>query len=257
MYHVTTRKSHALAVILNNDTFQGDLDDRPGSKHDVLQLEKVLDQNLGFKVMKYRNLTSQEIKQLFETKIDGEIKAHHDSFFCCIMSHGGKAGICGTDGTPVSTTELKGFLSGKSELLQKPKIMIFQCCRGPGKPQPVYPAKGPGSAKPNGKPQPDFAAEDQGSPKPTSPRSDFICGYSTVDGDIATLGEDGSPYIQTLCEVMKKNDCGLVDMLHTVNRKLTDRGVQEVKVKDQTYNLVQTGEIEDTLQGDIFFHPPE
>ena len=238
---MTTRKSHALAVIVNNDTFCHNLPNRPESVHDVARLNEVLDQYLGFEVVNYVNLTGNQMKELFRTKIQWKIQEYHDSFFCCIMSHGANAGIYGIDGLPVSTTELMECLDGSRcrELVGKPKIMIIHGCRGPRIPEPVYKAEGPGAQV------------------AISPHADFICAYSTISGTIATLGTYGAPYIQTLCDVLKKNDCSLNEMLCIVNRKLKEAGVQRVEKDGKIYELVQTGQIEHTLQEFVFFRHAE
>ena len=74
MYHVTTHSSHAIAVIINNDTFSCGFEARPESMHDVTRLQEVLAHRLGYNVWTYRNLKRGQIKHLFKSKIQGEIK---------------------------------------------------------------------------------------------------------------------------------------------------------------------------------------
>ena len=241
---MTTRPPHAIAVIINNDTFCRGFEARPGSVHDVTRLQEVLTYRLGYNVRTYKNLKREDIKYLFKSKIQGKIQAGHDSFFCCIMSHGGRDGIYGTDGAPaVSIADLMECLDGKNcrELLGKPKIMIFHCCRGDDIPEPQV-----------------YKAEGRGSQVPISPHSDFICAYSTVSGAIATLGRNGAPYIQALCDVMEKNDCSLNQMLCIVNRKLEEEtGIQNVETKHGQRDFVQTGQVEHTLRDLVFFQDPK
>ena len=238
LYNVTTRKSHALAVILNNDTFHHqDFEDLPSSEQDVSRLQKVLEGTLGFKVVKKTNLDAEEITQLFESKIERRIKEDHDSFFCCIMSHGGRNKVYGSDGNSVSITKLMKFLEGEKckELRGKPKIIIIDCCRGYGTPRAVT-SRAPSTQN------------------MISPRSDFIFGYSTVRGDTALIDDwRGSLYIEKLCEVMEKNDRSLNEMLCIVNQKLQEFGPQQVDDDD----FVQTGQVEHTLREFVFFHSPE
>ena len=156
------------------------------------------------------------------------------------MSHGGRDGIYGTDGAPaVSIADLMECLDGKNcqELFGKPKIMIIHCCRGPDTPEcQIYKAESPSSQV------------------PISPHSDFICAYSTVSGAIATLGRNGAPYIQALCDVMEKNKCSLNKMLCIVNRKLKETGIHRVEKDGVIREIVQTGQVEHTLQDLIYFH---
>ena len=254
MYHVSTSESHALAVILNNYTFKcKDFDDLPASEDDVSWLQDVLEDTLGFKVVTSENLTGKQIRQLFKSHINDGIKKDHDSFFCCILSHGGKDEIYGTDGKPVNIAELMKFLDGKGceDLNGKPKIMIVDCCRGDRMPKPVS-LKNPGS-KPSGSKPPSSKAP--GPEKFASPRSDFIFGYSTFQGDVAPIGEEGSLYIKELCEVMEENDCSLNQMLCRVNQKLQEHGPQRVKKGSRRHKFVQIGQVEHTLRDFVFFQP--
>ena len=239
VYNVTTRKPHALAVIINNDTFSCGYKSRPESAHDVRRLRKVLGSDLGFEVVECPNLTREQMKELFSTKIYGRIKDNHDSFLCCFMSHGNEAGICSEDGLTIRTTTLMKYLDGSTcrELAGKPKILIIHCCRGTGIPEPVY-------------------AEVEGldtKKKKISPHADFICGYSTIDGDYATRGKGGALYIQTLCDVLEKNDCSLNEMLCKVNHKLEI--VQKVEVDGEEHEFVQIGQVEHTLREFVYFRP--
>ena len=50
----------------------------------------------------------------------------------CLLSHGGDATICGTDGQKVAINEItKLFSRAKFEvMIGKPKLFIIQACRG-------------------------------------------------------------------------------------------------------------------------------
>ena len=60
------------------------------------------------------------------------IKIDHPSVVLVFMSHGNERGIYGIDSEIVEVEEIKEMFSGKNcpQLAGKPKIMIFQACRG-------------------------------------------------------------------------------------------------------------------------------
>ena len=65
-------------------------------------------------------------------RIDNEGPGKHQSVVLILMSHGGKAGINGTDGISVPVDDIIKKFSGKNchALHGKPKIFFIQACRG-------------------------------------------------------------------------------------------------------------------------------
>lgn len=98
----------------------------------IYSIESLKDvfQWLGFSVCVYRNQTAEQMKVLLKTYSQ---KPHTgDCFVCCIMSHGCKDGVHGTDGAIVSRDDIFLPFNGQScpSLVNKPKAFFIQACRG-------------------------------------------------------------------------------------------------------------------------------
>ena len=65
-------------------------------------------------------------------ELKNAIKWSHPSIVLVFMSHGNEKGIYGNDWEVVCVEEIKEMFNGKNcpQLVGKPKIMIFQACRG-------------------------------------------------------------------------------------------------------------------------------
>lgn len=57
---------------------------------------------------------------------------HGDAFICCILSHGVKSAVVGTDGEPLYIKQIiRTFkATGQSPLTCKPKVFLIQACQG-------------------------------------------------------------------------------------------------------------------------------
>lgn len=110
---------------------------------------------LGFRVLKCEDQTRDDmegvmaifasLKQLQElkkydvkewtgsqfTELE-ELPQHGDAFVCCILSHGGEEGICGTDGGHIRPHDILTIFNGRNcpALVNKPKVFFIQACRG-------------------------------------------------------------------------------------------------------------------------------
>ncbi|KFQ28789.1 Caspase-1, partial [Merops nubicus] len=123
------------ALLICNIEFEH-LSRRDGAELDVEGMTKLLE-GLGYAVDVHRNLTSQEMATVMKDFAD--LKEHwtSDSTFLVFMSHGVRAGLCGTKSRDETTDIL--YLDTIYEkfnnqhcraLLGKPKVVIFQSCRG-------------------------------------------------------------------------------------------------------------------------------
>ena len=73
--------------------------------------------------------------QKIRTTLDQERqnqKPGRNAFVLCILSHGGKGFIVGTDEEHITIDTITAMFDGEScpQLLNKPKIFFFQACRG-------------------------------------------------------------------------------------------------------------------------------
>ncbi|NXG75928.1 CASP1 protein, partial [Baryphthengus martii] len=123
------------ALLICNIEFEH-LSRRDGAEVDVEGMTKLLE-GLGYLVDIHHNLTSQEMATVM--KDFAALKDHQtsDSTFLVFMSHGVRAGLCGIksrDGTTdilhLDTIYEKFNNKHCQVLLGKPKVVIFQSCRG-------------------------------------------------------------------------------------------------------------------------------
>ena len=123
---------HGIAMIVNIETFQEDASmTRKGSHHDFIKLRETFEQ-LQYVVLGFEDLTKQQFKkQLFNVRRMDHDK--YDSFICVIMSHGDENdNVITHDKKKLSKEEILNEFNPQycSGLIKKPKIFIFQACRG-------------------------------------------------------------------------------------------------------------------------------
>lgn len=233
-------KPRGLALIITNIDY-----DRPGKEprtsaiHDGLNLKQLFDQ-MGFHVFSFCNLTAQEM--LSEI---GDFSRHKDlrkvdSCFIIISSHGNIS-------TQYEITEIEGvekhnlgtaqnrktilcvdilnFFTAENcpHLAGKPKVFIFQLCRGVKKQKSVK--------------EPRYTTDISNFQLPVDPSirfrrnntemlrsyEDMLLAYATLPGYVAFRDKiTGSWFIQILCEVFMKyaHEAHLQDLLSMVDERL-------------------------------------
>eukprot|EP00057_Strongylocentrotus_purpuratus_P012788 XP_011667262.1 PREDICTED: uncharacterized protein LOC105439692 [Strongylocentrotus purpuratus] len=125
------QRNKGLVFILNNYRFGPDrTTERTGSDVDLANVKHVFTE-IGYTADEAQNLTAQGIRQKLKS-LTRKILTSHTSVVLVFMSHGKKEGIQGTDEGVVTVEEIKDMFSGNNcpALIGKPKIMIFQACRG-------------------------------------------------------------------------------------------------------------------------------
>ena len=89
--------------------------------------------DFGYKVEVYRDYTAKEIRQTFENIVTVRSAefANHDSFVCCIISHGGVGKkIFTSDSVTVDLNDdIASKLMDCETLKGKPKMFFIQTCR--------------------------------------------------------------------------------------------------------------------------------
>ncbi|TSK62578.1 Caspase-8 [Bagarius yarrelli] len=125
-----------ICLIINNIEFDPPRKNRQGSVSDEESLKEVF-QWLGYSLAVHRNQTAEQMKNLLKTY--SQIDHTGDCFVCCIMSHGSKDGVYGTDGAIISSDDIFGPFNGRScpSLVNKPKVFFIQACRGTEKQLPA------------------------------------------------------------------------------------------------------------------------
>ncbi|KAG1942307.1 caspase-8 [Pimephales promelas] len=209
-----------ICVIFNNVHFTT-MKERSGSDKDQNYLDKVF-RWLGFKVEVHKNKTADEMKNLLTDlgkTVDG------DCFVCCVLSHGNKEGVCGTDGDVVSVDEIREPFTGQ-RLAGKPKLFFIQACRGSKnqhrvKVQADAPEDGESEMEVDG--GDDF---DVTIPADT----DFLIARSTTDGHYSyRKPEEGSWFIQSLCQNLEKHcplGTDIPTILICVNNDVSSKGIK-------------------------------
>ncbi|XP_075025145.1 caspase-1-like isoform X2 [Calonectris borealis] len=123
------------ALLICNIEFEH-LSRRDGAEVDVEGMTKLLE-GLGYMVDIHCNLTSEGMATVMKNFADRKEHWTSDSTFLVFMSHGVRAGLCGTK----SRGEITDILSLDTiyekfnnkrchALLRKPKVVIIQSCRG-------------------------------------------------------------------------------------------------------------------------------
>ena len=101
------------------------LSTRDGTDADRDRLALVL-QQLGYKVMLHNNRSAADINQIIHEYADSHCRKEHDSFVCCILSHGTEGQVYGSDSQLVKIRDLSRKLAGCKSLTGKPKIFSIR-----------------------------------------------------------------------------------------------------------------------------------
>ena len=156
-------------------------------------------------------MLKKQDRKLLENLKDNEnlVSSNHDSFICCLMSHGEENVIYGIDGEPFIIKSIYQFLGdGCAALISKPKMVFVQACRG------------------------DETAEVEplprdGVPKSDGPRNvaDFLLSFPTFNGHSAFRDDNGSWYMKALCFIFSKNHekHDVLNMIIAVHNEVSDR----------------------------------
>ncbi|TMS07762.1 Caspase-1 [Larimichthys crocea] len=136
IYPVTKySSSNRVALLISNIEFTNEKFNRNGADKDEMNMEKLLS-DLGYEVVKYTNLTAKAIDDAVIRFSKHRKLKETDSVLVVLMSHGKLGAVLGVetsgddDKFPINNI-YKHLGSEKCpELLDKPKIIIIQACRG-------------------------------------------------------------------------------------------------------------------------------
>ncbi|NP_001296636.1 caspase-8 [Hydra vulgaris] len=211
------------------------LEQRLGNGADESQLKETFTW-LNFDVLVYKNKSSKDIVQLLYSNLKNS--SIQDCFVCCILSHGYRNGIYGSDGSRLSFEELWTTVEdASSESLQgKPKLFFIQACQ----------------TEINVK---EMSLSDIGIKVDFE---DVLTSLATLPGKVAFRDVTrGSWYIQTLCETLKNRayDSSLLDILTELNSNMASK-VDYYKVCSEYKIATQMSSIQScTLSKKLFFKP--
>ncbi|XP_074656845.1 uncharacterized protein LOC141910044 [Tubulanus polymorphus] len=226
-----------LALIISNKVFDTSKN-RIGTEFDVESLREVLS-DLGFEVVVRKNLTAKEMKSKMREAAADPIHRESDAFVCAILSHGEKGDkVMGKDCNTVRVEELIEPFKGNAceALAGKPKLFFIQACRGDGTDGGVVA---------------DSMTIDANEGLRIPNEADVLIAYATIPGYVAWRNEEeGSWYIQTLCEVLKERSrsLDLVKMLTLVGDKVAAKVNKKENNEYKQMPCVVT-----TLRKDLYF----
>lgn len=212
-----------ICVIFNNARFSGKNKEayRKGTAVDRGNLHETFER-LGFIVEIHEDCTAQEILEEMQVISDRDHSAY-DCFVCCILSHGARGAIHGSDWVPIKIEDLiKQVLPDKcSSLGGKPKLFFVQACQGDSSM-----AGFKKDADPESQDEPEFT-EDSEHNITIPNEADVMVSHSTMPGYVAFRHEDeGSWYIGELTELLNKyakfNDIGVI--LRGLNNRVGIKG---------------------------------
>ena len=173
---------------------------------------------------------------------DNLISADHDSFVCCLLSHGKKGKVCGTDGEEFDLNNIYNYLGPCKHLSGKPKMAFIQACQGGG--IAVVP---PVSVQSDG--------PDNGEDVNTRETSDFLLSYAAFYGQKSFRWPEGKGtwYISALCRIFKENykAMDVVSMITDVHKEVT-KEIGEMKGMPQV-KCQQCPRLEHSLRHNVHF----
>ena len=177
---------HGIALIINNIRFESS-EKRDGAELDEQNLVTLF-RYLGYIVEVHRDCKADTICDIMK-EMKKRDHSKYDSFVCCLMSHGSKGKIAGTDNKNVNIDEISTHLNGDEceSLAGKPKMFFIQACRGDSHDYGVLISSGGDSRV--------WVDSVTKIPK----EADFLFGFATSSGYRACRVNAGSWYITELC----------------------------------------------------------
>ncbi|XP_039273151.2 caspase-6-like [Styela clava] len=242
-YPNTSERGHV--VIINNENFHWTtgMNSRKGTDADANNLSRLFNK-LDFKVGVYRDQTTTDMMEIVKQMADKDHK-DYDCFIMVLLSHGDDGKIYGTDGL-VEIKKIVDSFRGEScpSLAGKPKIFLFQACRGTKHEVPIKPSGDTVDSADvvDSKKQNETVVD--AAVKATIPSgSDFLFCYSVAEGFYShrdTLY--GSWYVQAFVEVFEEElinkgkdnaeKMDVLDLLTLVNYKVSLRSVERTRNPD-------------------------
>ncbi|XP_051839750.1 caspase-8 isoform X2 [Antechinus flavipes] len=239
-------------LIINNNNFQRareekpehkELKDRKGTDVDAEALKNTF-KELHFEIVTLQDRTAKQIHQDLQSF---QKKNHEDKdcFVCCILSHGDKGTIYGTDGQEVAIRDLTSYFSSSNcvSLAGKPKVFFIQACQGRTTQSGL-------TLYTDSKQEREFLEMDTSLQSECIPdEADFLLGMATVENYISYRHIiDGTWYIQSLCKNLKEGcpRLDILDILTNVNAEVS----QKIDIKNKGKQMPQP---KYTLRKKLFF----
>ncbi|KAJ8269624.1 hypothetical protein COCON_G00122310 [Conger conger] len=226
--YTMNHKRRGLALIFNQERFfwQLCMPERHGTNADRWNLMKRLE-DLKFDVKVHDNLKVADVVNVI-TEAANSDHTDADCFVCVFLSHGLCDEIYAYDGK-FNIQEITALFKGDKcrSLVGKPKIFIFQACRGEVHDVPVTPMDVVDNEVDN-EVKTNEVVVDAGVVHTLPAGADFLMCYSVAEGYYSHRETiNGSWYIQDLCQLLQKfgEKLELTELLTVVNRKVSMRKV--------------------------------
>ena len=251
---------HGIALIISNIEFASGcgLDYRAGADVDETSLQELFSpEYLNYKVVLLSNLTGDQIdlalrlvsghegltygalhrndKEALKALSNGDnlISADHDSFICCLLSHGTEGKVCGTDGKKFDLKNIYNYLGPCKHLSGKPKMAFIQACQGEN-----IAVVTPASVQCDGD---------------TRQTCDFLKSFAAFYGQQSFRAADGTWYINALCKIFKEKykTMDVVSMITDVHKEVT-KEIGKMEEKPQV-KCQQCPRLEHSLRHNVHF----
>lgn len=201
-----SKESAGYLLVINQKVFKYNsksaykrvLHDRKGTDKDSQDLRETFERH-GYENITETNLTDTEI--IDSVKAVVKRSKNKDSLIVCILSHGIRGQIFGSNYMPVDIDLIKNILMGE-ELKHKPKMLLIQAC------------------------QVDDETNERTTFKNVDGDYDLLVAWSAFPGKVSWRDiEEGSWFIQTICKEIKDygNSHHIMDIMTEVSRKLKDK----------------------------------
>ncbi|KAB1279312.1 Caspase-8 [Camelus dromedarius] len=217
---------------------------RNGTDLDAEALSKTFS-DLHFKVVEFKDSTAKDIFENLQ-QYQGLDHTDKDCFICCILSHGDKGIVYGSDGQEASIYELTSYFTGSKcpSLLGKPKIFFIQACQGDKYQKGI-------AIETDSEQKEAYLEMDSSLQKRYIPdEADFLLGMATVNNCVSYRSTvEGTWYIQSLCQSLRER-CPRGEDILTILTKVNF----EVSNKDDKKNMgKQMPQPTFTLRKKLFF----
>ncbi|XP_063228179.1 caspase-2 [Bacillus rossius redtenbacheri] len=223
VYRMASRPK-GLFLLINNIRFDNGEPERLGAEVDQNNLTALFEQ-LGYQIFAYQNLTLREMRrQIFEfAQLPDHSKV--DSCVVSVLSHGHagmETNLVSTDGCSLSVEWVISQFKNEAcpQLQNKPKIFIFQSCRGDERDFGVVPAIRRLHRVSSGRTQSDGVAMSK-----LRTYSDMLIAHSTLPGYVSHRDiYQGTWFVQAICKTFMhhSHDTDIEDMLKMVDQLLAD-----------------------------------
>ncbi|XP_030644206.1 caspase-7 [Chanos chanos] len=196
-------------LIINNEEFNGQPEyRRKGTERDGERLLRTF-KKLRFDVEVKKNLKKDEMIRVLQD-VSKEKHKEMGCFVCVFLTHGAPGALYGSDLQTVPVRTLTSMLTADRcpTLQNKPKLFIFQACRGLQYDSGIETDSEAESS--------DFVGTSD------VPEMDFLCCYSTAPGYYSWRNPGtGSVFINELCEMLEKyHDLEIIQILTRVSHQV-------------------------------------